>query len=146
MVADILFLACSFAGRPTLPELLRFTCSDEKKINIAKQIGDEYKTFGTLLLNDDNGKKVTSMESRHHSDPSKINMLILEEWLNGSGEQPVTWATLTEVLCDSDHSNLANDISTVKCWILNNDSIKIYAVAICKLNVVFLCVCCSQVY
>ena len=115
MVADILFLACSFTGRPTLPELLRLTCADEKKINIAKQIGDEYKTFGTLLLNDDNGKKVTSMESRHQSDPSKINMLILEEWLNGSGEQPVTWATLIEVLRDSDLSTLANDISTVKC-------------------------------
>lgn len=118
MVADILFLACSFTGRPTLPELLRFTCADEKKekkINIAKQIGDEYKTFGTLLLNDDNGKKVTSMESRHQSDPSKINMLILEEWLNGGGKQPVTWATLIEVLRDSDLSTLANDISTVKC-------------------------------
>ena len=118
----MLFLACSFTGRPTLPELLRFTCADAKKINIAKQIGDEYKTFGTLLLNDDNGKKVTSMESKHQSDPSKINMLILEEWLNGSGEwlngsgeQPVTWATLIEVLRDSDLSTLANDISTVKC-------------------------------
>ena len=55
------------------------------------------------------------MESKHQSDPSKINMQILEEWLNGSGEQPVTWATLIEVLRDSDLSTLANDISTVKC-------------------------------
>ena len=115
MVADILFVACSFTGRPTLPELLRFTCADERKINIAKQIGDEYKTFGTLLLKDDNGKKVRSMESKHQNDPPKINALILEEWLNGSGEQPVTWATLIEVLRDSDLSTLANDINTVKC-------------------------------
>ena len=115
LVADILFLACSLTGRPTLPELLRFTRADEKRINIAKEIGDEYKTFGTLLLSDDNGKKVTSMESKHQSDPSKINMLILEEWLNGNGEQPVTWATLIEVLRDSDLSTLANDISTIIC-------------------------------
>ena len=109
------FLACSFTGRPTLPELLRFIRADKEKINIAKEVGDEYKCFGTLLLEDDNGQKVTSMESKHHSDPSKINTRILQEWLNGKGKQPITWTTLVEVMHDTGLSTLANDISTIKC-------------------------------
>ena len=114
-MADAFFLAYSLAGKPTLPELLRFTLADKKKINIAKEIGDDYKCFGTLLLEDETGQKVKNMESKHHSDPSKINILILEEWLNGKGKKPVTWAILVEVLHDTELSTLANDISTIKC-------------------------------
>lgn len=110
----ISFLACSLTGSPTLPELLKFTCAG-KTINIVKEIGNKYKYFGTFLLEDNYGQKVTSMESQHHSDSSKINTLILEEWLNGRGKQPVTWATLVEVLRDTELFNLANDISMVKC-------------------------------
>ena len=109
-----LFLTFSLTDRPTLPELLKFTCADQKTINIAKEIGDEYKCFGTLLLEDETGQKVKSMESKHHFDPSKINTLILEEWLAGKGKQPVTWATLVEVLTDTDLSTLANNIKTCK--------------------------------
>ena len=114
-MADTLFLAFSLTGRPTLPELLTFTRADKKRINIAKEIGVEYKHFGTLLLEDENGQKVTSMETKHHYDPYKINTLILEEWLNGKGKQPVTWATLIKVLCDTELTTLANEISTIKC-------------------------------
>ena len=115
MVTDILPIACSLTGSPTLPELLKFTCADKKSINIAKEIGNKYKYFGTFLLEDKYGQKVTSMESQHHSDSSIINLHILEEWLNGRGKQPVTWATLVEVLHDAKLFILANDISTVKC-------------------------------
>ena len=114
-MADTFYLAFSLAGKPTLPELLRFSLADEKRINIAKEIGDEYKCFGTLLLEDETGEKVKNMESEHHSDPSKINTLILEEWLNGKGKKPVTWAILVEVLHDTELSTLANNISTIKC-------------------------------
>ena len=114
-MADTFYLAYSLAGKPTLPELLRFSLADEKRINIAKEIGDEYKCFGTLLLEDETGQKVKNMESKHHSDPSKINTLILEEWLNGKGKKPVTWAILVEVLRDIELSTLANNINTIKC-------------------------------
>jgi len=115
LVADLSFLAGSLTGDPTLPQLLKFTCADNKWINIAKEIGNRYKYFGTHLLEDKYGQKVKSMESKHHSDPSEINLLILEEWLNGRGKQPVTWATLIEVLHDSELPILANKISTVLC-------------------------------
>ena len=113
-MADTLFLAFSLTGRPTLPELLKFTLADKRNINIAEEIGDEYKTFGILLLEDETGQKVRSMEIKHHFDPSNINTQILEEWIKGKGK-PLTWDTLTEVLCDTKLTTIATDIKTIKC-------------------------------
>ena len=100
-----------------MPELLKFTCADNKTINITKEIGNEYtiRCFGIFLLQDLNGQKVESIRCKHQSDPSQINTEILEEWLAGKGKQPVTWATLVEVLRDTELYSLADVISTVKC-------------------------------
>ena len=98
-----------------MPELLKFTCADKKTINITKEIGDEYRCFGIFLLQDLKGQKVKSIKSKHQSDSSLINTEILEEWLAGKGKQPVTWATLVEVLRDTELYSLADVISTVKC-------------------------------
>ena len=98
-----------------MPELLKFACAENKTINITKEIGDEYRCFGIFLLQDLNGQKVKSIKSNHQSNPSQINTEILQEWLAGKGKQPVTWATLVEVLRDTELYTLADDISTVKC-------------------------------
>ena len=45
----------------------------------------------------------------------EVNTEILQEWLTGRGKQPVTWATLVEVLHDIELATLASDIETVKC-------------------------------
>ena len=108
--------ACSLTGsKPTMLKLLKFICADSTHINITKEIGDKYKSFGTFLLKDSTGQKVNSIKSKHQSDPSQINTEILEEWLAGKGKQPVTWATLVEVLRDTELYSLADVISTVKC-------------------------------
>ena len=85
--------------KPTLPQLLSFPCA-ERKVNIPVEIGTKYVRFGTLLLEDANGAKVSNMEHKYQRDPEQINTEILREWLNGKGKQPVTWATLIEVLHD----------------------------------------------
>ena len=85
--------------RPTLPQLLSFPCA-ERKVNIPVEIGTKYVRFGTLILEDANGAKVSNMEHKYQRDPEQINTEILREWLNGKGKQPVTWATLIEVLHD----------------------------------------------
>ena len=85
--------------RPTLPQLLSFPCA-ERKVNIPVEIGTKYVRFGTLLLEDANGAKVSNMEHKYQRDPEQINTEILREWLNGKGKQPVTWATLSDVLRD----------------------------------------------
>ena len=101
-------------GRPTLPELLRFTRADNTFINITEEIGDEYQCFGILLLQDETGAKIKNIEHQH-PDPTKINTEIFRNWLAGKGKQPMTWDTLVQVLHDSKLSTLAEDISTVKC-------------------------------
>ena len=106
---------CFLPGTPTMPELLKFTYADNKTINITKEIGTEYNCFGIFLLQDLNGQKVKNIKSKHQSDPSQINTEILEEWLAGKGKQPVTWATLVQVLRDTELYTLADVISNVKC-------------------------------
>ena len=55
------------------------------------------------------------MAHKHLNDAERINEEILEKWLVGKGKQPVTWATLVEVLRDIELSVLADDIEAVKC-------------------------------
>ena len=55
------------------------------------------------------------MAKKHHHDAEQINTEIFHEWLTGRGKQPVTWATLVEVLHDIELSSLARDIEAAKC-------------------------------
>ena len=79
------------------------------------EIATKYVQFGTLLLDDRNGSRVKIMAHKHLSDAERINTEILQEWLTGRGKQPVTWATLVEVLHDMELTALAGEIEAVKC-------------------------------
>ena len=98
-----------------MPELLIFTCADNTKVCIVKEIGTKYKQFGILLLQDKTGQSVKNIAHMHANDPERINTEILEQWLAGRGKQPATWDTLAEVLRDIGLSNLADGISNVQC-------------------------------
>ena len=71
-------------------------------------------TFGTLLLQDPNGMRIRNMETKHLKNAEQINMEILQEWVNGSGKQPVTWHVLIDVLRDIGLSTLASEIAAIK--------------------------------
>ena len=86
-------------------------------VSIPVEIATKYTQFGTLLLDDRTGSKVTSLEHEHHKNSAKINTEILRQWLNGSGKKPVTWKTLVEVLHDIELSTLAGNIEAVKCQV-----------------------------
>ena len=101
--------------KPTLPELMRFTCTDGRVINIPVEISIKYVQFGTFLLNDRNGSRIKIMARIHHYDAEEINTEILQEWLTGKGKQPVTWATLVKLLRDIELTALAGEIEAVKC-------------------------------
>ena len=102
-------------GKPTLPELLKLTCTDGRVVNIPMEIATKYVWFGTLLLDDRNGSSIKTMARKHHYDAEEINTEIFQKWLSGRGKQPVTWATLVKVLRDIELSTLAGDIEAVKC-------------------------------
>ena len=110
--------ACSsvvVSGIPTLPKLLKFTRADKKNISIPVEIGNKYIQFGAQILEDENGTRVNNMEHKHLRDAERINTEILCEWLNGKGKQPVTWATLIEVLHDIELTALADTIRAMQC-------------------------------
>ena len=101
--------------KPTLPELLKFTCVDGRVINIPVEIATEYVQFGAFLLDDRNGSRVKIMAHKHHHDAERINTEILQEWLTGRSKQPVTWPTLIKVLQETKLFTLASNIVDVKC-------------------------------
>ena len=107
--------SCNLGTKPILQELLKFTCSDGRVVSIPVEVATKYVQFGTFLLDDRNGSRVKIMAHKHLNDAERINTEILQEWLTGRGKQPVTWATLVEVLQDIELSTLAGDISTSKC-------------------------------
>ena len=78
------------------------------------EIGTKYVQFGTFLLVDSTGSRIETMAHKHLNDAERINIEILKEWLTGRGKQPVTWATLIEVLRDIELSILADEIEAVK--------------------------------
>ena len=92
-------------GRPTLPELL---C-----LKVPQQVGANYSTFGIILLNDETGSRVDSIEEYCRGNPEKITRKILQEWLEGKG-LPVTWESLVQTLSVIDLSVLADQIQASK--------------------------------
>ena len=75
-----------------MPELL------SEKLNVAVQIGAKYSTFGIHLLDDKTGAIVVALEMEHSKNAERINMTILQRWLQGNGVKPVTWSTLLTVI------------------------------------------------
>ena len=100
--------------KPTLLELLKFSCIDERVISIPVEIATKYGQFGTYLLDDRTGSRIKVMARKHLYDAERINKEILQEWLSETGKQPVTWATLVKVLRDIELSTLAAEIEAVK--------------------------------
>jgi len=94
---------------------LKFTCTDGRVISIPVQIATKYVQFGAFLLDDRDGSRVKNMAHKYLNNSEQINTEILQEWLTGSGKQPVEWATLVEVLNDIQLSTLAGEINTSKC-------------------------------
>ena len=82
----------------------------ERRINVPQEVSTKYADFGILLLEDTNGNRVRNMEHQYRGDVEQINREILREWVIGRGKQPISWATLTEVLQDVGLSVLARDI------------------------------------
>ena len=106
-------LILMYADKPTLPTLLKFppNCSSPHCINTASRIGKEYWKFGILLLEDDNGHIVDAITRDHRQDSIEmITLKILQKWINGVGQKPVSWYTLVQVLYDVQLNELAREI------------------------------------
>ena len=88
-------------SRPTLPQLMR--------LQIPEKVGPHYRTFGTLLLQDDTGTQGASITMFCHYQPDDIVIGILRKWLQKE-PTPVTWDNLIKVLRDCDLKPLAEHV------------------------------------
>ena len=102
-----------FADKPTLLTLLKFPphCLSPHCINIVSKIGREYWKFGLFLLEDNNGHIVDSIIYNYHHDGIEMMTLkIVQKWIDGVGQKPVSWNTLVQVLYDVQLNQLASEI------------------------------------
>ena len=97
------------ADPPSLSVLQHFPVKNGF-IDIPQKIGGHYKNFGMLLLNDDDGNKVTNIEISKRGNPVDITVEILYQWRQGKGKLPVTWQTLVECLRATSLNVLADEI------------------------------------
>ena len=91
---------------PAMPKLLNFKAGTQY-LNIPREIGTSYTEFGIHLLQDTNGVRVHSLEHELHRAADDINRRILQEWLEGRGISPVSWATLIDTLRTIELNELA---------------------------------------
>lgn len=78
-------------------------------------MGTKYKLFGTLLLEDKTGSKMSSMEHSLGRDVQEINYRIVRDWIAGNGKRPMSWDTLASVLQDVELGWLAGLVRGAKC-------------------------------
>ena len=80
-----------------------------EEVNIVSRIAHKYLQFGILLLNDKQGHIVDAIV-HDHRDAEKITLKILQRWINGEGQQPVSWKTMVKVLQYIGLNELAKEI------------------------------------
>ena len=68
-----------------------------------------------MLLEDDTGNIVDTITSDHRQDSIEmIALKILQKWINGKGQKPVSWNTLVQVLYDVQLNELAQEIQDAR--------------------------------
>ena len=97
--------------RPTLPELYDLQCGS-RSIDIIEKIGTKYFKFGSILLLDDEGDKMSVIVKEYRDNAADINREVLCRWIKGEGKKTITWATLVTVLDRCGLTELAETIRT----------------------------------
>ena len=88
----------------------------DSKVNLTKEVGTKYLEFGTLLLEDQTGARISALERELMKKAQDINYRVFHEWLLGEGRQPVSWETLVSVLEDIGLNQLAESIRDTVIW------------------------------
>ena len=87
--------------KPTLPLLYNW--------KVHEKVGTEYLIFGTILLNDEDGSLLKTIQDDCHYKCDRINCNILCDWVRGKGI-PVTWRVLIETLRTCNLNEIADKI------------------------------------
>ena len=93
-----------------MAELMRLRTAKEDKIEIIKTITPEWKLVGFLMDLDPKGQKIRCIEAEHAhklNGPVICCQEIFTLWLD---RPDATWGNLIELLIDSEHKDLAEQV------------------------------------
>lgn len=94
---------------PTMKELISFP-TEAGRANLAEMIGVDYKNFGIMLLDDENGDRVEAIILEQDKNAAGINCQLFISWLDGKGWKPVTWGTFVTALQSIERKDLVNKV------------------------------------
>lgn len=83
--------------KPKMPELIALKVKS-KYINIAQQIGANWREVGISLLDDEHGTVVEAIAKQFNNNAKDISTEILQRWVQGQGIDDTTWRGLLRVL------------------------------------------------
>ena len=104
MLTSTLFPFLSLGDKPKLKQLQKLDCPSGSKLRVINTIAAKWIRLAIALDID------YSAEQGDTRDDDEAIISILRRWIDGEGEQPVTWGTLIEALEDAGCENLANDL------------------------------------
>jgi len=96
--------------KPRMAQLMRMKSLKGEKVEIIKTIAPDWKQVGYLLDLDPNGHKIRCIEAEHvHklNGPVICCQEVFTVWLESSD---ATWGNLVELLTDSEHKELAEQV------------------------------------
>ena len=79
-----------------MPQLFSFP-TPQGRVNLTEKIGAEYTTFGTVLLEDNDGSIMEAIEKEKMRNAKNINTEVFRRWAEGDRE------TTTFCLCRARH-------------------------------------------
>ena len=97
--------------RPTFAQLVHMDLHSGRALRILDNIASHWEEIGICLQIDEATLRMITAETR--GDVMDCCGEMMRQWLQGSGRQPVTWATLIEVLREADFNVLAHDLEMV---------------------------------
>ena len=91
--------------RPEMRQLERFVGVRGMVFEVVKEVSTDWEKL-VLALH----LRGEIIREQRHFQPEAACRTTLQRWLNGDGQQPVTWDTLLDCLEDIGHGTLAGDL------------------------------------
>ena len=88
--------------RPEMQQLERFVGKNGMVFEVVKEVSTDWEELALALH-----LRGEIIREQRHFQPEAACHNILQRWLNGDGQQPVTWDTLLDCLEDIGHGTLA---------------------------------------
>ena len=81
-------------------------------MDIIATIAQDWKNFGIYLDFDETGCTLSRIANDCPLNSMDCCTQMMREWLEGTGKQPATWATLIALLRDAEMNDLAEQVET----------------------------------